>query len=100
MSWPFSNVVAPNMDTGPGTDIPDSVGVVFTGIVWILGAHFSNPSDTQQTVTVVNSADDVLCVVTIAGGEEKTYDWPFRPTDGVKWSATGTGCLGHIWGYQ
>lgn len=100
MAWPFSTVVQPNVDTTPGQAVPNVATAVFTGALWMLGAHFSNPSVTQITVTVTDTAGDLLCIVTLPPGAEQPYEWPFRPTNGVKWSGDSVGATGHIWGYQ
>lgn len=101
MAWPFSNVNAPNLDTGPGIVIPGGTTVVFAGTLWLLGAHFSNTGSVERIITVTDTAGKVLCQLTIAGGgEPPPYEWPFRPVSGVKWFANGAGCIGHMWGYQ
>ena len=100
MAWPFAHVVAPNIDTGPGVAVPTSPAAAFANALWLLGAHFSNPGATQRVITVTDTAGDVLCVVTLPGGAEQPYEWAFRPTNGVTWSASGAGCVGHLWGYQ
>lgn len=101
MSWPFSNVNQPNLDTTPGQALPLGSTAVFTGSLWLLGAHFSNTGAVERIVTVTDTAGKVICQVTIAGGGEPSpYEWPFRPVIGVKWFANGAGCVGQIWGYQ
>lgn len=99
MAWPFSSVVAPNLDTGPGVAVPTSPGVVTASAAWLLGAHFKNGAAVSRTITVTDTAGDVLCLLKIPAGAEQPYEWPFRPTTGVKWSADGATVTGHIWGY-
>jgi len=100
MAWPFSNVDAPNLDTGPGAAVPTSATSITTGDAWLLGAHFTNTGGVSHTVTVTDTAGAVLCELKIPAGGEMPYDWPFRPTTGVKWSASAAGIIGHVWGYQ
>lgn len=99
MPWPATSIAQPNFDTGPGQAVPTSPTVVVAGNCWMLGAHFTNRGSTQQIVTVTDTAGGVLCEVTIGAGQEQPYEWPFRPANGVKWSADGAGCVGQIWGY-
>jgi hypothetical protein len=100
MAWPFASVGAPNLDTGPGVAVPTGVGTITASAVWLLGAHFTNRTGANAvTVTVTDTAGLVLCELKIPKGGEMPYEWPFRPTTGVKWFASATGALGHIWGY-
>lgn len=99
MAWPFSNVAAPTLDTGPGVAVPTSPGVVTAAQAWLLGAHFKNGAVVSRTITVTDTAGGVLCVIKVPAGAEQPYDWPFRPALGVKWSADGASVTGHIWGY-
>lgn len=101
MSWPFGSVVAPNLDTGPGADVPTSAGVVTASPAWLLGAHFTNPTGTGTpiTVTLTNTAGDVALSVEVPEGGELPFEWGFRPLAGVKWVASDAGLLGQVWGY-
>lgn len=99
MAWPFSSVVAPNLDTGPGQAVPGSPTVVTASVAWLIGAHFTNTDAASQIVTVTDTAGEVLCQLDIPPGGEQPYEWPFRPTTGVKWSASGSNVKGQIWGY-
>lgn len=99
MAWPFTSVLQPNLDTGPGVAVP-AVATAITGVqAWLLGAHFTNPSGTARTVTVTDTAGATLLQLEIPPGGEQPFEWPFRPALGVKWSASGVGLLGQIWGY-
>lgn len=100
MAWPFSNVVAPTLDTGPGAAVPTSAGVVAAGAAWLIGAHFTNTSGSSRLVTVTDTAGVVVTELTLPPGAEQPYEWAFRPTTGVKWLADGAGVIGQIWGYQ
>lgn len=101
MAWPFSNVVAPNLDTGPGQALPLVPTAVDPAACWLLGAHFTNaPGGVERTILVTDTAGEILCEVVLGGGQEQPYEWPFRPTLGIKWSADGAGCVGQIWGYK
>jgi hypothetical protein len=102
MAWPFSNVNQPNLDTGPGVAVPTSSTSITASEAWLLGAHFTNSTAGQITVTVTNTAGSILCKIKIPANAEQPYEWPFRPVSvgvGVKWFASGAGLLGHIWGY-
>jgi hypothetical protein len=100
MAWPFTNVVQPNLDTGPGVAVPLAPGVVTGAACWLLGAHLTNaPGGVERTITITDTAGNILCEVVLASGQEQPYEWPFRPTTGVKWVADGAGVVGHIWGY-
>lgn len=101
MAWPFSTAGAPNFDTGPGITIPVTpAAVLLVGNGWLLGAHLTNTAATEVTITITDTADTIVSEVVIPGGSEQLYDWPFRPVNGVKISATMTGALAHVWGYQ
>lgn len=100
MAWPFSNVVQPNFDTGAGTAVPAVAGSLTTSVTWILGAHLTNTGSVQRTITITNTAGTVLLAITLAAGSDQPYEWAFRPTTGIKWSADGVGVIGHVWGYQ
>lgn len=102
MAWPFTNVGAPNLDTGPGTPIPTTLGVVAAGDCWLVGAHFTSGPDAGDPiiVTVYDTAGKILLQLSIPIGGEQPYEWPFRPVVGVKWVAGAVGLLGHVWGYQ
>jgi hypothetical protein len=100
MAWPFSHVDEPNLDTGPGVEVPEIAAAVTAAQAWLIGAHFSNPTAGAITVTLTNTAGDVLVALEIPPGGEQPYEWPFRPTLGVKWSADDAGLLGHVWGYE
>ena len=99
MAWPLTAPVAPTLDTGPGVAVPTSSTSITTNPAWLLGAHFINTSASNRTITIRNTADAVLAQLTLPPGAEQPYEWPFRPSAGVKWQADGTGVLGHVWGY-
>lgn len=100
MAWPFSHVVAPNLNTGPGQAVPTSATSITAAQAWVMGAHFSNPTAGALIVTLTNTAGDKLVgPFEIPAGAEQPYEWAFRPTVGVKWSANGAGLLGQVWGY-
>jgi hypothetical protein len=100
MAWPFSNVVAPNFDTGPGAVIPGAPAAIMTGDGWLIGAHFTNSAAVERVITLTDTAGAVVCKVRIPDGGEQPYEWPFRKITGAKWSADGAGCVGQVWGYQ
>lgn len=100
MAWPFSNVAAPNFDTGPGSAVPTSAGAVTTGVTWLIGCVLTNTANVQRTVTITDTAGLVVSEIVVPGLGEVPYEWPFRPVTGVKWSADGADVVGHLWGYQ
>ena len=101
MAWPFSNVGPPNFDTGPGVAIPTGAPVaIMTGAGWLIGAHFINDASVERVITVTDAAGADVCKIRLPDGLEKPEEWPLRPVTGVKWSADGAGCTGHMWGYQ
>lgn len=100
MSWPATSITQPNLDTGPGQAVPTSPAQITSSGVWLIGAHFTNTDGSNtRTVTVTDTAGDILCQLGIPPGGEQPYQWPFRPSTGVKWSADGTNVKGHVWGY-
>lgn len=99
MAWPFSNVVAPNLDTTPGFAVPTSPTAITVLTAWLIGAHFTNNDASARTVTVTDTAGSLLCKLELPPGAEQPYEWAFRPVLGVKWSASGANVKGHIWGY-
>lgn len=99
MAWPFASVLEPNLNTGPGAAVPDTPTAITAAQAWVIGAHFTNPTAGSLVVTITNTAGGILCQLSIPPGAEQPYEWPFRPTLGVKWSADAVGLLGHLWGY-
>jgi len=100
MAWPFTSVGAPNLDTGPGAVVPTSPGVITANQAWLLGAHFLNGSAQKRVVTITDTAGAILDEIPIPAGAEQPYEWPFRPTLGVKWFANGADVTGQVWGYE
>jgi hypothetical protein len=99
MAWPFSSVGAPNLDTGVGVAVPTSPTAITASDAWLLGAHFINNASSKRKVTVTDTAGAILCELDIPKQAENFYEWPFRPTAGVKWFADGASVTGHLWGY-
>jgi hypothetical protein len=100
MGWPFSNVVAPNLDTGPGVTVPTSPTAITASAAWLLGASFTNTGTVQRTVTITDSAGVVVVEIIIAGGADVDREWTFRPVTGLKWFVdAGTDVIGQAWGY-
>jgi hypothetical protein len=100
MAWPFSTAVAPNFDTGPGVVVATSPAALIAGALWLLGAHLTNNGTVERTITITDTAGLVISEAIVPSGSELSYEWPFRPVNGIKISASGTGCLAHLWGYQ
>jgi len=99
MGWPFTSVNPPNLDTGPGVAIPTVPTAITAAPAWLTGAHITNDGGSFVTITITNTAGGVLGKILVPPGGEVPYEWPFRPTIGVKWSADVAGALGHLWGY-
>lgn len=103
MSWPFTNpATGPSDIEGPGAAVPTSATEIAGGTqAWILGIDFYNGADDPRDVTITNSADVVLYKTTIQPKSmPPPYSAAFRPTLGMKWFASDTGVLGHVYGYQ
>lgn len=101
MAWPFTNVSAPNLDTGTGVAVPTSPTAITANQCWLIGAFFKNDHASNfTTVTVTDTTGDVVTKIDIPPGGEQPYEFPFRPLLGAKWSANNAGVLGHVWGYE
>ena len=101
MAWPFTTPAsAPTSFAGPGAAVPTSPTEIGGGVaVALLGAHFTNQAAVSRTVTLTNTAGTLLASIEIPPGVEHPYEWPFRPSVGLKWSASGANVVGHVWGY-
>lgn len=104
MGWPFSTASAPTFDSGTVevpeilTDVPD---VPFhTTPLWLMGAHFNNKSNTDQSVEIFDGAGISQMRIEIAAGVNFPLEWPFRPITGLQWIASGPNFLVHLWGYR
>lgn len=80
--------------------MPLGVTELTADTAWIMGAHFSNTGAVSVTVIIYDGAGHKFASLEIPAGAEMPYEWPFRPTPGVKWIASAAGLLGHIWGYK
>lgn len=101
MPWPFTSVAAPNLDTGPGVDVPNTPTEIVAGLVWLLGGHFSNHSGGDLTLTIVDTAGAaVYGPLLLPDGAEISVEWPFRPVTTPTWSGDNVGIAGHVWGYK
>lgn len=104
MAWPFSTPASgPTSFGGPGATVPSSATEIGGGAaVWLLGLQFrNNNTTTPRTVTVTNTAGDLLWKETIAPDSgSQPYAPTFEPTTGIKWSVdSGSDVVGHVWGY-
>jgi hypothetical protein len=101
MAWPFSNVAAPNFDTGPGSAVPTSAGVLTVDPVWLLCATFTNTNAAERVVTIADGSGAIVEEIIVpGGGSPEPKEFPFRPVTGVQWIASGAGVVGHLWGYK
>lgn len=102
MPWPFTSAVAPTFDTGPGTAVPVTPTLLTAGAatpLWILGMKFKNTGVVDVTVTVTDGAGKIVYQETLSPNA-KDFEGPsFEPVLGLIWGASGSGVLGHIWGY-
>lgn len=108
MDWPSSAPVSANGPTslaGPGATVPDTPTEIGGGTAkLLLGIHCTNENTTtDRTVTVTNSAGDLVWKETIPPKSgSKPYSPTFEPVLGVKWSVDDGGAgdvKGHVWVY-
>ena len=102
MAWPFSNVVAPNLDTGPGQSVPLAATAITASACWVMGVYFKNVSTNTRIVTLTDTAGNLVHKVTLPAGSNDPQERPFEPCTGLKWSVDGGvlgDVLGHVWGY-
>jgi hypothetical protein len=101
MAWPFDFATF-NLDTGL-VAVPTGAASIVTGAAcWIVGASFTCGAATGDTITVTitNSADVVIaCVEVVPGAPPPSMPWTLKPSTGIKWTASASGVIGHIWGY-
>lgn len=104
MPWPFTTPASGPADfAGPGDTVPDTpTEIGGAAALWLLGLHFRNDGSVGRTVTLTNTAGDLLWKETIPPGSGSTPHEPtFRPSTGLKWFVdAGTDVVGHVWGYQ
>lgn len=108
MAFPFSNVAAPNKDSG-FVSPPTTLGTVtnFDNVTqfWLIGANFSNGDQLQPAfVTLTDGAGGkILDAVAIPPkGVLPPPHWEFMPVVGLQWSVSGPGAAsvtGKVWGY-
>ena len=104
MAWPFSTVVAPNLDSGL-TAIPTSVAAIPTvpstsTPIWLLGASFANTGSVMRTVRITDGNDvQVVPDIEVPAKSVIPLQWAFMPLTGAKWVASGAGIVGKAWGY-
>jgi hypothetical protein len=107
MSWPFSNVVAPNADTdfvnAIGTVLHDAPNILQTSTFWMLGIWATNRTGSQQTLTLANKAGVVFAVFTVADGfSGPLAEGVFKPSLGlqIQASVSSANFGAQVWGYQ
>jgi hypothetical protein len=108
MSWPFSNVTAPNVDSGlasPGAAGVNTFGAIPNspaGTQWALGFWFANTTADAVTVSVKDANGvTVIPVTAIPGGVAMPFEVPFMPLTGpLQWQCSLTsGVNAKYWGY-
>lgn len=99
MAWPFSTPVAPTLDTG-FVAVPTSSTSITTATSYLLGANFANTGTVNRTITITDTAGNQIAdEIDVPPGVPVPIEWPFLPTAGVKWFASGAGIVGKVWGY-
>lgn len=106
MAWPFSNIVAPNFDSG-FTTLPSSLTNVpnspaSTVAAWLLGILLVNTTGVSQTVTLNDgSGKAILPALVLAANEVKAIALEFLPVTGVlQWTCGAASAVNaKIWGY-
>lgn len=100
----FITAVQPNFDSGIAA-VPISDGAVPTATnslpLWLAGASFANTTGNQRTVRVTDgSGASIVPDIAIPGNSVVPIEWNLFPIVGARWSATGAGVNGKLWGYQ
>ena len=104
MSWPFS-FAAPSMDTTV-MEVPTSATLVSTAAgtsCWLAAWDFYNPhASATYTVQFLTGAGTVWWSKELGPGAviEGPTERPCKPLVGLKWKSSGSGVIGHAWGYQ
>jgi hypothetical protein len=103
----FITAVAPNFDSlltaVPTVDtlVPNATNVL---PVWLGGIRFANTGGVQRTVRVTDGAGNIIVPdMPISGNAILKPDvggGDLEPIVGLRWSASGAGIEGHIWGFQ
>jgi hypothetical protein len=100
MAWPFSHVAAPNFDSGI-VSVPTVATTVDSTALWLLGAHFNNPTTEDIKVSLTdNSNAKLIDEQFMAADGILSLNFPFMPCSGLKWSASAAGVNGKLWGYK
>jgi hypothetical protein len=100
MAWPFTNVVAPNFDTGL-VPVPTTLtSVNASSPIWLLGVYFSNPTAALITVTVTDTVGDAIVPgMEVPAGMIIPLAFAFPQCAGLKWNASAGGLKAQMWGY-
>lgn len=108
MSWPFSNVIAPNFKSGISlVEVPEVEAAVpnapGAAQLWIMGMWVINNSDAERALTLTDGAGEPVLPANVAvpaGGFFGPIEVPFMPIVGLRWVASGPGVMAKIWGYK
>lgn len=101
MAWPFSHVVQPSYDSG-FVAVPDTPTTQEPSSLWLLGAHFNNPTTSPITVSLTDNSDNKIITELLipAKSISPRLEFAFMPCAGLKWTASGIGIIGKLWGYK
>lgn len=99
MAWPFTSPVAPTLDTG-FSPVPTSPASITTAVSYLVGGNFTNTTLDNLTITITDTAGaEIAKSIDVPPGVPVQLEWAFMPTTGLKWSASGAGVIGKLWGY-
>lgn len=103
----FITAVTPNFDsalvTVPQVDtaVPNATNIL---PIWLGGIRFANTSALQRTVRVTDGAGNIIVPdIQVPGNSILKPDvggGDLEPVIGLRWSASGAGITGHIWGFE
>jgi hypothetical protein len=68
-------------------------------VFWVMGCSFNNAGNQDQYVTLTDGASNIIMqTMRIPAYSLVPVEWPFMPTTGLRWVATGA-LTGKVWGY-
>lgn len=100
MSWPFSNVGPPNLDTGV-VEVPTTPDTITENPCWVTRMKFKNNDLVNSIrVTATTLAGEIVFDELIPPDSKDGLEEPFEPITGFIWFASAAGVTGHAWGYE